>query len=428
MKIVLILGAGRSSGYLIDYLLKYSDEMNTQIWVADVDEKLAKTKIGNHPNGLTKSIALDDSYAIPNLVSKADFVVSMLPAPMHVRVAQACILYKVSMATASYATSEIRALDQQAKDAGITIMMECGLDPGIDHMSALQLINVLKEKGGVVTSFKSYCGGLPAPESNDNPLHYKISWAPRNVVLAGQGGDAIYRENGHAVNVSYLELFKQVETISVPGLGNLESYPNRDSLSYEKFYGIEGVLTLLRGTLRFPGFCNIWHKLVESGYTDDDFNINQLDVNSYKALTAALDKHHVLENIKEEAEWLGLYSEKVMPPNVSTPAMVLQHVLEDKLMLKHGETDMIVMQHQIGYTLHNEAKHIHSTLVLKGENVTKTAMAKTVGLPLAIAVKRMLRKEFDHTGVQIPIHPSLYIPVLEELASNGITFLEDGAV
>jgi saccharopine dehydrogenase (NADP+, L-glutamate forming) len=438
-KNILIIGAGRSSSSLIKYLLDESVKHNWKVTVGDMSLEMAQKKINNHPNGNAILFDINDESKRSEEISKADIVVSMLPAFMHMSVAKDCVKNKKHLVTASYVSKEMAALDDDAKNAGIVMLNEMGLDPGIDHMSAMQIIDKLKAEGAEITSFKSYCGGLVAPESNDNPWGYKFSWNPRNVILAGQG-TAMYIENGKYKYIPYNRLFTQTEKIYIENYGYFEGYANRDSLSYRSAYGLENIDTMLRGTLRMPGYCSAWNIFVKLGWTDDSYIIE----NSHKMTFAQLLEAFLppstkslkarladFMNLSEDAdeikkvEWLEIFTDKKIKTINGTPAQILQELLEEKWELKKEDKDMIVMQHLFEYKSKGKKHHITSSLVVKGEDQTYTAMAKTVGLPAAIAVKMILLNQLQIKGVKIPTEKNIYEPVLEELKSFGINFIEN---
>lgn len=437
-KSILIIGAGRSSSSLIKYLLDESVKHNWQITVGDMSLETAQQKINNHPNGKAILFDINNENQRSEEISKADIVVSMLPAFMHMSVANDCVKFKKHLVTASYVSKEMAALDSEAQKAGIVLLNEIGLDPGIDHMSAMQIIDKLKAEGAEITSFKSYCGGLVAPESNDNPWGYKFSWNPRNVILAGQG-TAMYIENGKYKYIPYNRLFTQTETIQVDGYGNFDGYANRDSLSYRTAYGLENISTMLRGTLRMPGYCSAWNVFVKLGWTDDSYKIE----NSHKMTFAQLldaflpeSKNNLKKRLAEfmqlpensdeikKVEWLEIFTDKKINTENGTPAQILQELLEEKWQLKKDDKDMIVMQHLFEYQLNGKKHQITSSLVVKGEDQTNTAMAKTVGLPAAIAVKMILLNQLNLKGIKIPTEKNIYEPILEELKLFGINFIE----
>lgn len=454
MKNILVIGAGRSSSSLITYLLDNSVQENWKVTVGDVSLDLVKQKTKGHPNSRAIIFDVNDQKQREHEISISDIVISMLPAFMHLSVAKDCVRFKKHLVTASYVSKEMAELNAEATAANIILVNEAGLDPGIDHASAMKVIDHIHSTGGKLTSFKSYCGGLVAPEYNDNPWGYKFSWNPRNVVLAGQG-TAQYIDQGQYKDIPYERLFIQTEIIEVDmsdtdsklNKTKFEAYANRDSLSYRKIYGIESIPTMLRGTLRMPGYCKAWNVLVKLGLTDDTRMIALPENLTYKKLVESLLpagsrplKEKLIEFMGEEMdaeslqkiEWLGILEDKKIEfkksadqNNVSL-AQILQHLLEEKWKLKEHDKDMIVMQHQFEYlTNKNENKKIISSLVVKGEDQTYTAMAKTVGLPLAIITKLILQNKIKARGVVIPTIKEIYEPLLTELESFGIKFEEN---
>jgi saccharopine dehydrogenase-like NADP-dependent oxidoreductase len=440
MKKILIIGAGRSTSSLISYLLKNSKTYDWQVTVADTDIKLAESKIKGSD---AEAVAFD----VNNVKEREDFikahdiVISMLPAFMHGDVARDCVRLGKHIATASYVSNDMKELDALAREKGVLLLNECGLDPGIDHASAMKIIHDLKSKGAEITSFKSYCGGLVAPESNDNPWGYKFSWNPRNVVLAGQG-TAQFIEGGKLKFIPYNRLFTRIDTIAVDGYGNFDAYANRDSIGYKEPYGLNNIQTLLRGTLRQTGYCKAWNVFVKLGFTDDGYKIRDSDKLDYTQLLESFlpeGNGNTLERLKNfmgnewdadiqnKLEYLELFSNKKIKLKEGSPAQLLQDLLEEKWKLKHGDKDMIVMQHLFLYTLNNKNHQLTSSLVVIGDDEEHTAMAKTVGLPLAITVKNFLTGKFKLSGVQIPIVPQIYEPLLKELEEYNIIFKESEA-
>lgn len=438
MKQILIIGAGRSSIYLIEYLLQKSTQYNWKITIGDVDIQLAQSKINNHPNGKAISFDINNAKQREEEILNSDIVISMLPAFMHGDVAKDCVRLGKHMATASYVSETMQDLDLEAKRKGIILLNEIGLDPGIDHASALKIIDELKASGCDIHTFKSFCGGLVAPESNDNPWGYKFSWNPRNVILAGQG-TAQYLENGKMKFLPYNRIYTQTETIEVAGYGKFDAYANRDSVGYREIYGLQNSKTMLRGTLRMPGYCNAWNVFVKLGLTDDTWKIHDSDQLTWAQLidaflpegTQSIEERlklflgeHADDEVMRKLKWLGIFEELPIKLSNATPAQILQSLLEEKWKLKNGDKDMIVMQHYFGYTENQKEKAIVSSLVVKGESESHTAMAKTVGLPLAITVKNILTGKLNCTGVCIPTSPEIYHPLLEELKQFGIEFDE----
>ncbi len=438
MKTILVIGAGRSSSSLIQYLLDHASIENWKVRVGDVDEKNAIARVGGNTNGTAFRFDISDAIQREQEISNSEIVVSMLPASLHGAVAKDCVRLGKHLVTCSYVNDEMRSLDAEAKKKNIILLNEIGLDPGIDHMSAMQIIDKIKNSGGEISAFYSYCGGLVAPESNDNPWGYKFSWNPRNVILAGQG-TAQFIENGKYKYLPYSRLFSEAKTISVEGWGEFDAYANRDSLSYRAVYGIENIPTMLRGTLRMPGFCKAWNSFVQLGWTDDTWKIHNSNTLSYSELIesfladekgnvkerlAKFLKEEIGSEIMQKLEWLGIFSDEKIKLNDATPAQILQELLERKWKLKAGDKDMIVMQHRFEYLLNNKSHTIISSFVIKGDDEVHTAMAKTVGLPAAIAVRRILKGDLKRTGVCVPVTQDIYEPVLKELEELGIRFEE----
>jgi len=439
MKTILVIGAGRSSSFLISYLLDQSEECDWKIRVGDVDEKNSLARVNKHENGFAFRFDITDKKQCELEISNSELVVSMLPAFMHDSVAKDCVRLGKHLVTCSYVSDGMRALDAEAKSKNIILLNECGLDPGIDHMSAMQVIDRVKAQGGEMTAFYSYCGGLVAPESNDNPWGYKFSWNPRNVILAGQG-TAQFIENGENKFLSHSQVFAQAKSISVEGLGNFDAYANRDSLSYRSIYGIDTIPTMLRGTLRMTGFCKAWNAFVQLGLTDDSWKIHHVNKLSYSQLidsflpvgngtikdrTRQFLGEETNSEVIQKLEWTGIFSDEKINLIEASPAQILQELLERKWLLKAGDKDMIVMQHQFEYELRGKKQRIISSLVVKGDDEINTAMAKTVGLPAAIAIKKILSGEINRSGVCIPATIDIYDPILKELEEFGIRFEEN---
>lgn len=435
---ILIIGAGRSTSSLISYLLKHSAACNFQITVADTSLELAQGKIKGYANAEAAKFDVNNAQEREAFIKANDFVISMLPAFMHGDVARDCVRLGRHIATASYVSNDMRELDAEAKSKGLLLLNEIGLDPGIDHASAMKIINELKAKGAEITSFKSYCGGLVAPESNDNPWGYKFSWNPRNVILAGQS-TAQYLENGNVKFIPYNRLFSQIEMVEVDGYGKFDAYANRDSIGYKEPYGLNTTSTLLRGTLREQGYCSAWNVFVKLGLTDDTSKISNASELTYTQLLEAFlpkgtgsAKEKLKQfvgfgwskDIEEKMEFLDLFAHKKIKLKEGTPAQLLQDLLEEKWKLKQGDKDMIVMQHIFEYKLNGKTHQLNSSLVVIGDDEEHTAMAKTVGLPLAITVKNFLTGKFKLSGVQIPIVKEIYEPLLQELEDYKIIFNE----
>lgn len=441
MKRILVLGAGRSASYLIKYL---SDNAGQEGWttvIADRTLALAQEACGGMPSLEALELDVTDHASLSDQVSAANLVVSMLPARMHPDVAKMCVELNTHMVTASYVSNEMKALDQAAKDKGLVFMNEIGVDPGIDHMSAMHVIDDIRSEGHELTDFESFTGGLVAPESDNNPWNYKFTWNPRNVVLAGQGGAVKFIQEGKYKYIPYHKLFRRTEIIDITGHGKFEGYANRDSLKYREIYNLEDIRTMFRGTLRKPGFCRAWNLFVQLGATDDSYVLEDSENMTYRQFintflaynphdSVELKLSHYLKldqddvDLWEKLEYLEIFSDKKVGLKNATPAQILQHILEQKWTLSPEDKDMIVMWHKFVYTTNGEQKERHSSMVCIGEDDTYTAMAKTVGLPVAIAVKLILDGTIATHGVQRPTIPAIYKPVLNELEGFGITFTE----
>ncbi|MFT3946285.1 MAG: saccharopine dehydrogenase C-terminal domain-containing protein [Agriterribacter sp.] len=431
MKKILLLGAGKSATVLIEYLKKKCLECAWQLTVADNDLKLVESKLRGAQHTTAAAIDIHNGEQRKTFIQEADIVISMLPASLHFLVAQTCMESGRHLLTASYVDKNIQASASIIKEKGLLFLCEMGLDPGIDHMSAMQLIHRIKNDGGNISSFYSHCGGLVAPESDDNPWHYKISWNPRNIILAGKAG-AVYKKNGEMVSVPYELLFDETRTVNIPEYGKYAWYPNRDSLSYSALYGLESCNTFIRTTLRHPDFCYGWKQVVALKLTDEDkrYDTGKL---SYKAFfQQQLSRHGLADHSslqqKEMLAYLKLYSDEIIDKGQLTAAEILQLCAEEKLILHAKNRDMIIMMHEMVYESNKAHKKITSSLVVKGDNNLETAMAKTVGLPLGIAAVMILKDEIKLTGLHIPVVPEIYEPVLKELEKEGIVFKEEEIV
>ncbi len=441
MKRILVVGAGLSATSLIDYLLNKSEENDWNVVVGDFDLSLAEQKINSHQRGTALHFDVFDIEQRNDAIREADIVISMLPARMHVLLAEDCVIQGVDMITASYVSDEIKALHEKANEKGVLLLNEIGLDPGIDHLSAKKIIDEIHSKGGEITLFKSFCGGLVAPEYDDNPWNYKFTWNPRNVVLAGQGTAQFIRNNLYKY-IPHHKLFKRVEEVEVLNEGIFEAYANRDSLSYRDVYNLSEIPTMLRGTLRRPGFSRAWDVFVQLGMTDDTFELSNVSemthrefVNSFlvydtvKTVENKIQEYFTIDDeVMQKLTWLGLFENTKIGLEKGTPAQVLQHILEQKLSLKADEKDMIVMQHLFEYTLNGDDHKLKSSLVLKGKDQLNTAMSMTVGLPVAIAAELILTDKIKMSGVKIPIDKEIYLPVLEKLKEFGIDFVEEEVI
>ncbi len=438
MKKILVLGAGLSTGSLIRYLLNNSEKYGWKVKVGDISKENVLSKTKNHPNSEAFVFDINNNEQLYSEVQNADIVVSMMPARFHHLVARACVDLGKNMVTASYVSPEIKAMEKDAKKKGVVILMEMGVDPGIDHMSAMEVINRLKREGYNITMFKSFTGGLVAPKYDNNPWNYKFTWNPRNVVVAGQGTSRFIR-NGRYKYIPYCQLFKRTERVFVDEVGEFEAYANRNSLKYRELYGLENIPTIFRGTLRRPGFCKGWDIFVQLGMTDDTYYMEDVENMTYREFTNSFLPYSktlcVEEKIRQifklsqdsftlyKLRWLGLFSNEKIGLKKATPAQVLQHLLMKKWSLDNGDKDMIVMQHQFEFEKDGREDRMHSSMVVMGTD-EDTAMSITVGTPVAIATKMVLTGEIKETGVKIPVIESIYKPVLTELKEYGIKFEE----
>ena len=441
MRNILIIGAGRSASSLIQYLLNKSQEEHLQLTIADLSLEMAQKKTQNHPNAVAIELNIQNINDRQREIKKADLVISMLPAHMHIDVAKDCISLEKHLVTASYISPAMQELDSQAQEKGLVFMNEIGLDPGIDHMSAMKVIDQIREKGGKMILFESFCGGLVAPESDTNLWNYKFTWNPRNVVLAGQGGVSKFIQEGKYKYIPYNKLFRRTEFLEVEGFGRFEGYANRDSLKYRSVYGLDDVLTMYRGTLRRIGYSKAWDMLVQLGMTDDSYAMEDSENMTYREFTNAFLAYHPTDSVElklkhylkidqDDVIWdkfveLDLFNaDKKVGLKNATPAQILEKILSDQWTLKQDDKDMIVMYHKFGYELDGVQKQIDSKMVCLGEDQTYTAMAKTVGLPVAIAALKILNGTIKTPGFQIPIKKEVYQPILEELETFGVQFIE----
>ncbi len=439
MKEILVLGAGLSTTSLIQYLLNNASECDWQITVADIDKDLAIRKVNNHDRGKAISFDINNEAESTKTIADADIVVSMLPAFMHHLVAKKCVELKRPMLTASYVTDEMKPYDELAKKAGIPILMELGVDPGIDHMSAMRVINRIKNLGGDILSFYSFTGGLVAPESDNNPWNYKLTWNPRNVVMAGNGVSKFIQEGSYKY-IPYYRLFERTLKRKILNYGSFEAYANRDSLSYREIYGLKDIPSMYRGTLRRPGYAKAWNVFVKLGATDDSYRIENSEnmtyrefINSFMQYEPKVPVEIKLQNYSEDAtdpvvmeklKWLGIFDRRKIGLKNATPAEILQKLIREKWALDPDDKDMLIMQHEFKFRLGNDNKMIVSAMAIIGENQEETAMAKTVGLPLGIATKLLATGQIDKTGIHRPITPEIYEPILQELETYGIKFKE----
>jgi saccharopine dehydrogenase-like NADP-dependent oxidoreductase len=441
MRTILILGAGRSAPALIHYLITHADQQEWRITVAERDVAQARRLVHE---GITvaEAVELDatDAGARAALIARHDLVISMLPAFMHMDVLKDCLQLKKHVITPSYVPAALWPMDNEFKQAGLIVLNEMGLDPGIDHMSAMRILDRIRREGGRMEAFESYCGGLVAPESDDNPWGYKFSWNPRNVILAGQGGAAKYTENGETRYIPYHRLFQRTVQVEVKGYGLFEGYANRDSLAYRAHYGIDDIPTLKRGTLRKAGYCTAWDALVQLGCTDDTYTMELGEKDTWRSYIDAFLPHDAIRgtrpnlayhlNLDPEGpvmarlDWLGLFDDTPIGIGGRSPAAMLQHLLEEKWKLGPEDKDLVVMWHRFRYSVEGAHQELHASLAVCGRDSVHTAMAATVGLPIAMACKLVLNGKIADRGVLLPLKPGIYDPVLDELEHHGIVFNE----
>ena len=440
MKKILILGAGFSSTVMIKYLLGKAKENNWQITVGDISEEMASGKVAGNPLGKAIKFDIQNEKQKADEISKADLVISFLPAFMHPIVAKECVRQGKHMVSASYVSKEMKELNAEAKSKGIALLNELGVDPGIDHMSAMKVIDEIKHNGGKLLAFSSNTGGLIAPESDNNPWNYKFTWNPRNVILAGQG-TAKYIEKGTYKYIPYTQLYKRISTATVLNMGEFDVYANRDSLSYREIYGLQDIPTIFRGTMRKKGYCQAWDVFVQLGATDDTYQLEGVDKMTYRDyinLFLPFDEKLSVEekickmfnltmqsDVMKKMLWVGIFEKNKIGLQTATPAQVLQHLLEGKWKLSPKDKDLLVMQHKFEYELDGKRKEITSSLVVIGKDSVETAMAMTVGMPVAIASEMLLKGQIKVTGVHTPVIPELYLPILTELEKYGIQFIEE---
>ena len=440
---ILVIGAGKSAGVLIPYLNEQAQELGWSVRVVDQDLDHVRGQVAGLSCVEAGELDVEDSKARDAEVKAVDLVVSMVPAHMHLPIATACVRSKTHFVSASYVAPEMRALDEQAHRAGVTLLNEVGVDPGIDHMSAMEKLDRLRDGGAKIVAFETFTGGLLTDAADDNPWHYKFTWNPRNVVLAGQGG-VRFKHNGRPKYIPYHRLFRRYETVTIPEYGSFEGYPNRDSLKYRDHYGLWDVDTIYRATLRRPGFCNAWDCLVQLGLTDDSFEMEDLEKTTYREWVNAFlwyDESMSVElkvraylkldlNSKEfdALEWLGLFEDRSIGLARATPAQVLQKLLEKKWKFQPHDRDLIAMLHKTTYELEGKLWLEQSSMVALGEDKSQTAMAKTVGLCAGIGAKLVLQGVINRRGVLIPTLPHVYEPILGELREHGIFFRDERKV
>ncbi len=437
MNSIVIFGAGKSATSLIEYLCMVCDDYNWELTVCDANLQLTQSKIAGSSKAKAVSVNVSNEKERGSLIQKASLVISMLPPHLHFLVAQDCVAYSKHLLTASYIDEKIKSLEEKINQKALIFICEMGLDPGLDHLSAMKIIDGIRNDGGKITFFKSHCGGLVAPESDDNPWHYKITWNPANIVMAGSSG-ALYLADDKEIKIDYYDVFGACASIDVPGLFLLEGYPNRDSISYIEKYGLHDAKTFLRTTLRYPSFCTGWDKIVNMGFTDTDDGEQIKCCKTYKEWYLEKMKSFILKNKKPRFEsdllnaefsaqinYLGLTSSEIIATSPTSSAAILQHLLEKKLTMRPNDKDMIVMVHEIGYSKDGQHRMVVSSMIVKGNDQIHTAMAKTVGLPLGIAAKLIMLGKIKTPGLHIPVSAEIYEPVLAELEKHSIKFKEE---
>ncbi len=439
-KTIVLIGAGRSATRFIRYVQDNSTRHDWNLVIADRDMELLQEKRAGHDRTEAVSFSLDDDSARKQLISRADLVVSMVPAHLHIVIARDCLEQNKNMLTASYVSKEMQALHEEVEKKGLLFLNEMGVDPGIDHLSAMSMLDELRSKGAEILGFESFTGGLPAPGLEDNPWQYIFSWNPRNVVLAGAGGAVKFRQEGLYKYIPYHQLFRRTEFMNIKGYGRFEGYPNRDSLKYRSTYGLNDVPTIFRGTLRRPGFCRAWDVFVKLGMTDDSYELeNSADLTHREFANLFLAYHpsdsielklmHYLNipqdsDLMEKLEWIGLFSSEKVGLDRGTPAQLLEKMLMKKWKMRPEDRDMIVMFHKVDYAMDGQNHVLRSSMVYEGKSAAETAMSDTVGLPLAIGAELMLSGKIKQTGVRLPVTPDIYKPMLKSLKEYGVTFIE----
>jgi len=437
---ILLIGAGLSTSHLIDYLASEGIKHQWKITIADQNADLSRSK-AVYSNTTGVQLHLSDSENLHSLVKAHDIVISMLPAHLHMPVAHSCLAFGKNLVTASYLSDDMKKLNEEVKSKGLIFLNEIGLDPGLDHLSAMQIIDRLKSKGYYIRDFESFTGGLVAPENDDNPWNYKFTWNPRNVVLAGQGGAVKFLQEGQFKYIPYHKVFRRTEIIDIRGHGKFEGYANRDSLKYIETYGLQNIQTMFRGTLRKPGFCKAWDLFVSLGATDDSYTLENSENMTYREFINTFLAYHPTDSVEiklkyylniaqddqqlwEKLEWLDIFKPIKIGLKNASPAQILQHILENKLKMKPDEKDMIVMWHKFVFMDGDKRRELHGSIVAKGENQVHTSMSKTVGLPLGIATKLILTHQIKSRGTVIPLIPEFYEPILTELKDHGIEMVE----
>jgi saccharopine dehydrogenase-like NADP-dependent oxidoreductase len=417
----------------------FFDKTDFHVTMASRTVSKAEKIINGHPNGTPIPLNVKDEKHLEELISQNDLTVSLLPYKYHTKVAELCIKHRKQMITTSYVSDEMKALDEKAKNAGILILNECGLDPGIDHMSAMRVIHDVEEKGGKVVSFRSTTGALPAHEANNNPFGYKFSWAPRGVLLASKNPSQ-WLQDGKIVSFPGEQLFENYTIQDVNGVGSFENYPNRNSVPYKEIYGLKDASTVYRGTFRMTGWCETMRKIVALGWLDEkpldgftgetyaDVTKHLIKAESDEDLAEATSKFLGLEQystVVKRLEWLGLFSNEKLPDGKDNPLDYLNVLTLEKMALDKNERDMIVMHHEFVAEYPSKKEYVTSTLVDYGTPGGDSSIARTVSIPAAIAVKMILHGKINLTGVHVPVIPEIYNPILDELEEMDIKFKEE---
>ena len=437
---IIILGAGRSTSSLIEYLATHADNLKWSITVIDMDKKSIHEKCNPFDNVKGVYDDLKNQETLKKWICEGDIIVSMLPAFMHPVVAQVCLKNNKHMVTASYASPEMKALNDQAKEKDLIFLNECGVDPGIDHMSTMEIVERLKSEGSKILSYESFTGGILAPESAKTIWNYKFTWNPRNVVLAGAGSAVKFIQEGLYKFIPYNRLFRRTEFIEVPGYGRFEGYANRDSLKYIEEYGLQGIPTMYRGTLRRPGFCRAWDVFVKIGATDDSYLMDDVSNMTHKSFINCFLAYHPTDSVELKLMYylqipqdsvimnmlddIDMLSDEKVGLDKGTPAQILQHILEKKWTMGENDIDMLIMWHRVLYQKDNVKYRLESSMVVKGKNSQNTAMAFTVGLPVGIATRLVALNQIKSRGVLLPMDKEVYAPILSELSKWGVRFDE----
>lgn len=437
MKTILLLGAGRTAHYLIEYLDKAAKQNEWHLRVGDYSENLL-AEIPSSPQLSTTRFDVNNAAQCLDEIAKADIVISLLPAQFHIKVGKTCLELGKHFLSASYVSDDFKELSTQIADKGLLFLKETGLDPGLDHMSAMRMLDSIRKEGGKIKRFQSYTGGLMSPDHTENPWEYKFTWNPTFVVTAGRDG-GIYLRNGNIKRIPYHRLFKEIDVLDMPGHGTFDAYYNRNSLKYVQEYKLDEVDTIIRYTLRRKDFCKAWAPLVALGLTDNIFEFN-FDKNishrdflnlfirtgegTLEERVSKAINHPIDSDVFRKLQWLGLFSDDIIDLKKGTSAAFLQKIIMPRWEMLPEEKDMIYMAHVCYYELNGKLMKRKCYLAVEGENQSETAMAKTVGLPLAIAAKNILTGNINLTGLQIPTVPELYHPILDELESLGVVFEE----